>query len=153
MKHISIIDWDEKFNWFLYAKLWLCMPTIRTQNDLKLFCSSSKSWLARLIFLGSTSSTKCFTCKLPNLYNSKIESKSSLFNHDQIHCIFNVLAGLRYVLVDNLKNKQPVSTIHVWCGIARSQQLQKQAANAYQLSLALYLPSSTTIGWRKPSTT
>ncbi|HHP6261792.1 TPA: hypothetical protein ACSE2R_003555, partial [Acinetobacter baumannii] len=49
------------------------------------------------------------------------------FNHDQIHCIFNVLAGLD-MLVDNLKNKQPVLQSMFDVALLSSQQLQKKAA-------------------------
>lgn len=49
------------------------------------------------------------------------------FNTDQIHCIFNVLAGLD-MLVDNLKNKQPVLQSMFNVALSSSQQLQKKAA-------------------------
>ncbi|MBE2165689.1 chemotaxis protein [Acinetobacter oleivorans] len=49
------------------------------------------------------------------------------FNTDQIHCIFNVLAGLD-MLVDNLKNKQPVLQSMFNVALSSSQQLQEKAA-------------------------
>ncbi|MCP6412526.1 hypothetical protein NL483_28680, partial [Klebsiella pneumoniae] len=53
--------------------------------------------------------------------------QSQPFNTDQIHCIFNVLAGID-MLVDNLKNKQPVLQSMFNVALSSSQQLQKKAA-------------------------
>lgn len=71
----------------------------QTQN-IEAIAGSLKELAGAAEFLGSTTQQHALL-QLPNLFKSNL-NKTSLFNTDQIHCIFNVLAGID-MLVDNLK--------------------------------------------------
>ncbi|MGV2869485.1 chemotaxis protein [Acinetobacter baumannii] len=96
----------------------------QTQN-IEAIAGSLKELAGAAEFLGSTVQQNALleTAK----FVQKQIDQNQPFNHDQIHCIFNVLAGLD-MLVDNLKNKQPVLQSMFDVALLSSQQLQKKAA-------------------------
>ncbi|NYB16747.1 MAG: chemotaxis protein [Acinetobacter baumannii] len=96
----------------------------QTQN-IEAIAGSLKELAGAAEFLGSTVQQNALleTAK----FVQKQIDQNQTFNHDQIHCIFNVLAGLD-MLVDNLKNKQPVLQSMFDVALLSSQQLQKKAA-------------------------
>ncbi|MDC5106948.1 chemotaxis protein [Acinetobacter baumannii] len=96
----------------------------QTQN-LEAIAGSLKELAGAAEFLGSTVQQNALL-ETAKFVQQQIDQNQS-FNHDQIHCIFNVLAGLD-MLVDNLKNKQPVLQSMFDVALLSSQQLQKKAA-------------------------
>ncbi|MBE4722343.1 chemotaxis protein [Acinetobacter baumannii] len=96
----------------------------QTQN-IEAIAGSLKELAGAAEFLGSTVQQNALleTAK----FVQKQIDQNQPFNHDQINCIFNVLAGLD-MLVDNLKNKQPVLQSMFDVALLSSQQLQKKAA-------------------------
>ncbi|HCI3537602.1 TPA: chemotaxis protein [Acinetobacter baumannii] len=96
----------------------------QTQN-IEAIAGSLKELAGAAEFLGSTVQQNALL-ETAKFVQQQIDQNQS-FNHDQIHCIFNVLAGLD-MLVDNLKNKQPVLQSMFDVALLSSQQLQKKAA-------------------------
>lgn len=96
----------------------------QTQN-IEAIAGSLKELAGAAEFLGSTVQQNALL-ETAKFVQQQIDQKQP-FNHDQIHCIFNVLAGLD-MLVDNLKNKQPVLQSMFDVALLSSQQLQKKAA-------------------------
>ncbi|HAV7145224.1 chemotaxis protein [Acinetobacter baumannii] len=96
----------------------------QTQN-IEAIAGSLKELAGAAEFLGSTVQQNALI-ETAKFVQQQIDQKQP-FNHDQIHCIFNVLAGLD-MLVDNLKNKQPVLQSMFDVALLSSQQLQKKAA-------------------------
>jgi len=96
----------------------------QTQN-IEAIAGSLKELAGAAEFLGSTVQQNALL-ETAKFVQNQID-QNQLFSHDQIHCIFNVLAGLD-MLVDNLKNKQPVLQSMFDVALLSSQQLQKKAA-------------------------
>ncbi|OFD27767.1 chemotaxis protein [Acinetobacter baumannii] len=96
----------------------------QTQN-IEAIAGSLKELAGAAEFLGSTVQQNALL-ETAKFVQQQIDQNQP-FNHDQIHCIFNVLAGLD-MLVDNLKNKQPVLQSMFDVALLSSQQLQKKAA-------------------------
>ncbi|EOV5485766.1 chemotaxis protein [Acinetobacter baumannii] len=96
----------------------------QTQN-IEAIAGSLKELAGAAEFLGSTVQQNALL-ETAKFVQQQIYQNQP-FNHDQIHCIFNVLAGLD-MLVDNLKNKQPVLQSMFDVALLSSQQLQKKAA-------------------------
>ncbi|MHC3123248.1 chemotaxis protein [Acinetobacter sp. GN11] len=95
-----------------------------TQN-IEAIAGSLKELAGAAEFLGSTIQQDALL-QTAQFVQQQLE-KNQPFNTDQIHCIFNVLAGLD-MLVDNLKNKQPVLQSMFNVALSSSQQLQEKAA-------------------------
>lgn len=95
-----------------------------TQN-IEAISGSLKELAGAAEFLGSTIQQDALL-QTAQFVQQQLEQNQP-FNTDQIHCIFNVLAGLD-MLVDNLKNKQPVLQSMFNVALSSSQQLQKKAA-------------------------
>lgn len=95
-----------------------------TQN-IEAIAGSLKELAGAAEFLGSTVQQNALL-ETAKFVQNQIDQNQA-FSHDQIHCIFNVLAGLD-MLVDNLKNKQPVLQSMFDVALLSSQQLQKKAA-------------------------
>ncbi|MFV5443297.1 chemotaxis protein [Acinetobacter oleivorans] len=95
-----------------------------TQN-IEAIAGSLKELAGAAEFLGSTIQQDALL-QTAQFVQQKLEQNQP-FNTDQIHCIFNVLAGLD-MLVDNLKNKQPVLQSMFNVALSSSQQLQEKAA-------------------------
>ncbi len=95
-----------------------------TQN-IEAIAGSLKELAGAAEFLGSTIQQDALL-QTAQFVQQQLEQNQP-FNTDQIHCIFNVLAGLD-MLVDNLKNKQPVLQSMFNVALSSSQQLQKKAA-------------------------
>ena len=98
--------------------------TDQTQN-IEAIAGSLKELAGAAEFLGSTIQQEALL-QTAQFVQQQLEQNQP-FNTDQIHCIFNVLAGLD-MLVDNLKNKQPVLQSMFNVALSSSQQLQKKAA-------------------------
>ncbi|MDC4555348.1 chemotaxis protein [Acinetobacter baumannii] len=96
----------------------------QTQN-IEAIAGSLKELAGAAEFLGSTVQQNALL-ETAKFVQQQIDQNQP-FNHDQIYCIFNVLAGLD-MLVDNLKNKQPVLQSMFDVALLSSQQLQKKAA-------------------------
>lgn len=96
----------------------------QTQN-IEAIAGSLKELAGAAEFLGSTIQQDALL-QTAQFVQQQLEQNQP-FNTDQIHCIFNVLAGLD-MLVDNLKNKQPVLQSMFNVALSSSQQLQKKAA-------------------------
>lgn len=96
----------------------------QTQN-IEAIAGSLKELAGAAEFLGST--TQQYALLQTAQFVQEQLEQSQPFNTDQIHCIFNVLAGID-MLVDNLKNKQPVLQSMFNVALSSSQQLQKKAA-------------------------
>lgn len=96
----------------------------QTQN-IEAIAGSLKELAGAAEFLGSTIQQDALL-QTAQFVQQQLE-KNQPFNTDQIHCIFNVLAGLD-MLVDNLKNKQPVLQSMFDVALSSSQQLQEKAA-------------------------
>ena len=96
----------------------------QTQN-IEAIAGSLKELAGAAEFLGSTIQQDALL-QTAQFVQQQLEQNKS-FNTDQIHCIFNVLAGLD-MLVDNLKNKQPVLQSMFDVALSSSQQLQEKAA-------------------------
>ncbi|CAA0183074.1 chemotaxis protein [Acinetobacter baumannii] len=96
----------------------------QTQN-IEAIAGSLKELAGAAEFLGSTVQQNALL-ETAKFVQQQIDQNQP-FNHDQIHYIFNVLAGLD-MLVDNLKNKQPVLQSMFDVALLSSQQLQKKAA-------------------------
>lgn len=96
----------------------------QTQN-IEAIAGSLKELAGAAEFLGSTTQQHALL-QTAQFVQEQLE-QSQPFNTDQIHCIFNVLAGID-MLVDNLKNKQPVLQSMFNVALSSSQQLQKKAA-------------------------
>ncbi|MBJ9722547.1 chemotaxis protein [Acinetobacter calcoaceticus] len=96
----------------------------QTQN-IEAIAGSLKELAGAAEFLGSTIQQDALF-QTAQFVQQQLEQNKP-FNTDQIHCIFNVLAGLD-MLVDNLKNKQPVLQSMFNVALSSSQQLQKKAA-------------------------
>ncbi|HAV3677952.1 TPA: chemotaxis protein [Acinetobacter baumannii] len=96
----------------------------QTQN-IEAIAGSLKELAGAAEFLGSTVQQNALL-ETAKFVQQQIDQNQP-FNHDHIHCIFNVLAGLD-MLVDNLKNKQPVLQSMFDVALLSSQQLQKKAA-------------------------
>ncbi|CAI3153459.1 hypothetical protein MWMV8_MWMV8_02013 [Acinetobacter calcoaceticus] len=96
----------------------------QTQN-IEAIAGSLKELAGAAEFLGSTIQQEALL-QTAQFVQQQLEQNQP-FNTDQIHCIFNVLAGLD-MLVDNLKNKQPVLQSMFNVALSSSQQLQKKAA-------------------------
>lgn len=96
----------------------------QTQN-IEAIAGSLKELAGAAEFLGSTTQQHALL-QTAQFIQEQLE-QSQPFNTDQIHCIFNVLAGID-MLVDNLKNKQPVLQSMFNVALSSSQQLQKKAA-------------------------
>ncbi|AIY37205.1 TPA: chemotaxis protein [Acinetobacter baumannii] len=96
----------------------------QTQN-IEAIAGSLKELAGAAEFLGSTVQQNALL-ETAKFVQQQIDQNQP-FNHDQIHSIFNVLAGLD-MLVDNLKNKQPVLQSMFDVALLSSQQLQKKAA-------------------------
>lgn len=96
----------------------------QTQN-IEAIAGSLKELAGAAEFLGSTVQQNALL-ETAKFVQNQIDQNQP-FSHDQIHCIFNVLAGLD-MLVDNLKNKQPVLQSMFDVALLSSQQLQKKAA-------------------------
>ncbi|OBA13075.1 chemotaxis protein [Acinetobacter calcoaceticus] len=96
----------------------------QTQN-IEAIAGSLKELAGAAEFLGSTTQQHALL-QTAQFVQEQLEQNQS-FNTDQIHCIFNVLAGID-MLVDNLKNKQPVLQSMFNVALSSSQQLQKKAA-------------------------
>jgi len=96
----------------------------QTQN-IEAIAGSLKELAGAAEFLGSTIQQHALL-QTAQFVQEQLEQNLS-FNTDQIHCIFNVLAGLD-MLVDNLKNKQPVLQSMFNVALSSSQQLQEKAA-------------------------
>ncbi|EHU2653714.1 hypothetical protein [Acinetobacter baumannii] len=96
----------------------------QTQN-IEAIAGSLKELAGAAEFLGSTVQQNALL-ETAKFVQQQIDQNQP-FNHDQIHCIINVLAGLD-MLVDNLKNKQPVLQSMFDVALLSSQQLQKKAA-------------------------
>lgn len=95
-----------------------------TQN-IEAIAGSLKELAGAAEFLGSTTQQDALL-QTAQFVQQQLEQNQP-FNTDQIHCIFNVLAGLD-MLVDNLKNKQPVLQSMFNVALSSSQQLQEKAA-------------------------
>lgn len=95
-----------------------------TQN-IEAIAGSLKELAGAAEFLGSTIQQDALL-QTAQFVQQQLEQNQP-FNTDQIHCIFNVLAGLD-MLVDNLKNKQPVLQSMFNVALSSSQQLQEKAA-------------------------
>ena len=95
-----------------------------TQN-IEAIAGSLKELAGAAEFLGSTIQQDALL-QTAQFVQQQLEQNQP-FNKDQIHCIFNVLAGLD-MLVDNLKNKQPVLQSMFNVALSSSQQLQEKAA-------------------------
>ncbi|WP_440206884.1 chemotaxis protein [Acinetobacter oleivorans] len=95
-----------------------------TQN-IEAIAGSLKELAGAAEFLGSTIQQNALL-QTAQFVQQQLEQNQP-FNTDQIHCIFNVLAGLD-MLVDNLKNKQPVLQSMFNVALSSSQQLQEKAA-------------------------
>ncbi|WP_151821582.1 chemotaxis protein [Acinetobacter oleivorans] len=95
-----------------------------TQN-IEAIAGSLKELAGAAEFLGSTIQQDALL-ETAQFVQQQLEQNQP-FNTDQIHCIFNVLAGLD-MLVDNLKNKQPVLQSMFDVALSSSQQLQEKAA-------------------------
>ncbi|EOQ62970.1 hypothetical protein F935_02063 [Acinetobacter calcoaceticus ANC 3811] len=95
-----------------------------TQN-IEAIAGSLKELAGAAEFLGSTIQQDALL-QTAQFVQQQLEQNQP-FNTDQIHCIFNVLAGLD-MLVDNLKNKQPVLQSMFDVALSSSQQLQEKAA-------------------------
>ncbi|EKU38738.1 MULTISPECIES: hypothetical protein [Acinetobacter] len=95
-----------------------------TQN-IEAIAGSLKELAGAAEFLGSTIQQDALL-QTAQFVREQLEQNQP-FNTDQIHCIFNVLAGLD-MLVDNLKNKQPVLQSMFNVALSSSQQLQEKAA-------------------------
>ncbi|WP_202742797.1 chemotaxis protein [Acinetobacter calcoaceticus] len=95
-----------------------------TQN-IEAIAGSLKELAGAAEFLGSTIQQEALL-QTAQFVQQQLEQNQP-FNTNQIHCIFNVLAGLD-MLVDNLKNKQPVLQSMFNVALSSSQQLQKKAA-------------------------
>ena len=96
----------------------------QTQN-IEAIAGSLKELAGAAEFLGSTIQQDALL-QTAQFVQQQLEQNQP-FNTDQIHCIFNVLAGID-MLVDNLKNKQPVLQSMFNVALSSSQQLQKKAA-------------------------
>ncbi|WP_171430165.1 chemotaxis protein [Acinetobacter lactucae] len=96
----------------------------QTQN-IEAIAGSLKELAGAAEFLGSTTQQHALL-QTAQFVQEQLEQNQP-FNTDQIHCIFNVLAGID-MLVDNLKNKQPVLQSMFNVALSSSQQLQKKAA-------------------------
>ncbi|EOQ75764.1 hypothetical protein [Acinetobacter lactucae] len=96
----------------------------QTQN-IEAIAGSLKELAGAAEFLGSTIQQHALL-QTAQFVQEQLEQNQP-FNTDQIHCIFNVLAGID-MLVDNLKNKQPVLQSMFNVALSSSQQLQKKAA-------------------------
>lgn len=96
----------------------------QTQN-IEAIAGSLKELAGAAEFLGSTVQQNALL-ETAKFVQNQIDQNQP-FSNDQIHCIFNVLAGLD-MLVDNLKNKQPVLQSMFDVALLSSQQLQKKAA-------------------------
>lgn len=96
----------------------------QTQN-IEAIAGSLKELAGAAEFLGSTTQQHALL-QTAQFVQEQLEQNQP-FNTDQIHCIFNVLAGID-MLVDNLKNKQPVLQSMFNVALLSSQQLQKKAA-------------------------
>ncbi|EXS35456.1 hypothetical protein [Acinetobacter sp. 826659] len=96
----------------------------QTQN-IEAIAGSLKELAGAAEFLGSTTQQHALL-QTAQFVQEQLEQNQP-FNTNQIHCIFNVLAGID-MLVDNLKNKQPVLQSMFNVALSSSQQLQKKAA-------------------------
>ncbi|MCU7697024.1 chemotaxis protein [Acinetobacter sp. AYS6] len=96
----------------------------QTQN-IEAVAGSLKELAGAAEFLGSTMQQDALL-QTAQFVQEQLEQNQP-FNTDQIHCIFNVLAGLD-MLVDNLKNKQPVLQSMFNVALSSSHQLQEKAA-------------------------
>ena len=96
----------------------------QTQN-IDALASSLKELSGAAQFLGSTVQQNALlqTAEFVQQY----QTHQQALNAEQIHCIFNVLAGLD-MLVDNLQNKQPVLQSMFDVAFHSSQKLHKIAA-------------------------
>ncbi|EQC1458904.1 chemotaxis protein [Acinetobacter baumannii] len=94
-------------------------------QNIEAIAGSLKELAGAAEFLGSTVQQNALL-ETAKFVQQQIDQNQP-FNHDQIYCIFNVLAGLD-MLVDNLKNKQPVLQSMFDVALLSSQQLQKKAA-------------------------
>lgn len=97
----------------------------QTQN-IEAIAGSLKELAGAAEFLGSTTQQHALL-QTAQFVQEQLEQNQP-FNTDQIHCIFNVLAGID-MLVDNLKNKQPVLQSMFNVALSSSQQLQKRQLN------------------------
>ncbi|MEO4176370.1 chemotaxis protein [Acinetobacter pittii] len=95
------------------------------RQNIEAIAGSLKELAGAAEFLGSTAQQHALL-QTAQFVQEQLEQNQP-FNTDQIHCIFNVLAGID-MLVDNLKNKQPVLQSMFNVALSSSQQLQKKAA-------------------------
>ncbi|EPJ3750732.1 chemotaxis protein [Acinetobacter baumannii] len=121
--HQTLLNETKNLTVFVCQSLTL-YANDQTQN-IEAIAGSLKELAGAAEFLGSTVQQNALL-ETAKFVQQQIDQNQP-FNHDQIYCIFNVLAGLD-MLVDNLKNKQPVLQSMFDVALLSSQQLQKKAA-------------------------